>query len=244
MNNPTIIIPTKNEEKYIGNILLDLNKQILPDITNKLKVIIADAYSTDNTLNTIQSVKVLCTNLDISVIGGGAVSVGRNNGFREIVSEENYSEIIIFIDADVRLFNPNVIIDTVYELGKYRLVTCKLKDYSDSLRSKFAFWLYNKIHFILSKKYPFAIGAYFATHSSDFKKFGMFNELSDNSEDFLFSQNYTPSQFHTLPHFIGQDDRRFKKMGYIGMGWHLLRNLTYYMLNGRTQFTKKSKYWN
>ena len=71
----------------------------------------------------------------------------------------------------------------------------------------------------------------------------MFNEKSDNSEDFLFSQNFKPSEFGVLNHFIGQDNRRFKKMGYIGMGLHLLRNLIRYMINGRTEFTKKSKYW-
>lgn len=71
----------------------------------------------------------------------------------------------------------------------------------------------------------------------------MFNENSDNSEDFLFSQNYKPNEFKVLDNYIGQDDRRFKKMGYIGMGWHLITNLIQYISNGRTEFTKKSKYW-
>jgi glycosyltransferase involved in cell wall biosynthesis len=237
-NNPTIIIPTKNEEAYIGKLLIDLNNQILPNEDQKLKVIISDAYSDDNTKTVIASSSLICEKLDILVIGGGTVSVGRNNGFKQ-----SDTDIVIFVDADVRLFNPNTILDTIHMLNQYRLITCKLKDYSGSILSIFAFWLYNKIHWILSKKYPFAIGAYFATHSSDFKRFGMFNEKSDNSEDFLFSQNYKPSEFYTLNHYIGQDNRRFIKMGYVGMIWHLVRNLAYYLLNRRTEFTKKSKYW-
>ena len=237
-NNPTIIIPTKNEQGYIGRLLIDLNSQLLPNELEKLKVIIADAHSTDRTKAVIQSCFYICKKLDISVIEGGSVSVGRNNGFKQ-----SDTDIVIFIDADVRLFSPNTIVDTICALEIHKLVTCKLKDYSGSLRSRFAFWLYNKIHRILSKKYPFAIGAYFAIHSSDFERFGMFNEKSDNSEDFLFSQNYKSSEFYTLNHYIGQDNRRFIKMGYIGMVWHLIRNLTYYIINGRTEFTKKSKYW-
>ena len=238
-NNPTIIVPTKNEEAYISKLLIDLNNQILPNEDQKLKVIISDAYSNDNTRIVIDSSSVICEKLDIVVVDGGTVSVGRNNGFKQ-----SDTDIIIFIDADVRLFNRNTILDTISMLDKYRLITCKLKDYSGSILSRFAFWLYNKIHWISSKKYPFAIGAYFATHSSDFKRFGMFNEKSDNSEDFLFSQNYKPSEFYTLNHYIGQDNRRFIKMGYVGMVWHLVRNLAYYLFNRRTEFTKKSNYWN
>lgn len=239
MNNPDIVIPTKNEQNYIENILYDLNNQILIDASTPMNVYIADADSDDLTIRVINTIKWRLHNLNINIIPGGSVSVGRNNGFRH-----TKSDIVIFIDADVRLFESNVILNTVNSLNRYRLVTCKLKDYSGSLMAKFAFSVYNILHKILVLKYPFAIGAYFAVHSSDFNKFGMFNEHSDNSEDFLFSQNYAPSQFKVLNNYIGQDDRRFKKMGYFGMGMHLLRNFSYYLINNTTQFTKKSGYWN
>jgi glycosyltransferase involved in cell wall biosynthesis len=238
MINPDIIIPTKNEEDYILNILNDLNRQQSNPL-EKIKVIIADADSTDNTLSVINQAKLSLTKLDITIVPGGTVSVGRNNGFKLATSP-----YVIFIDADVRLYSNTTLVDTVIALKTKRLVTCKLKDYSGSHLSKLAFSIYNTLHKILIKKYPFAIGAYFAIHRYDFEKFGMFNENSDNSEDFLFSQNYKPHEFEVLKsHYIGQDDRRFKKMGYIGMGLHLLRNLIYFMINGRTEFTKKSKYW-
>lgn len=234
----TIVIPCKNEECYIGSLLLDLNnRKYLTDI--KLKVIIADAGSTDNTMTVINVCKTLCENLDIEVVEGGSVSYGRNRGF-ELVN----TPYVIFIDADVRLYSNETLSNAVRKLyeGK-RLVTCRLTDYSGDPRSEFAFWLYNKIHKLLIKKYPFAIGAFFAISTEDFRKFGMFNEKSDNSEDFLFSQNFKPEEFAVLDDYIGQDDRRFRKMGYIGMGLHLIKNLIRYMVNGRTEFTKKSNYW-
>jgi glycosyltransferase involved in cell wall biosynthesis len=234
----TVVIPCKNEEKYIGSLLSDLNGLYYPTDV-KLKVIIADAGSTDGTMRVINMCKYVFDNLDIEVIEGGSVSYGRNRGF-ELVK----TPYVIFIDADVQLYNPYVLSNAVKELvnGK-RLVTCKLKDYSGYPMSEFVFWLYNHIHKLLIKKYPFAIGAFFAISSSDFKKFGMFNEKSDNSEDFLFSQNFKPDEFAVLGDYIGQDDRRFRKMGYFGMGIHLLKNLIRYMFNGRTEFTKKSNYW-
>lgn len=233
----SIVIPCKNEEQYIGHLLDDLSKQL--GIEN-IHIYIADANSDDNTLKVISQKSKEHQNLKINIVEGGNVSVGRNNGFKYVSTP-----YILFIDSDVRLYRNDTILRSVSHLeekGK-RLLTCKLKSYSTSLLSKLSFFLYNFFHYFLSFKYPFAIGAYFMTTSDDFRKFGMFNEQSDNSEDFLFSQNYKPSEFVVLNHYIGQDDRRFKKMGYFGMGVHLLTNLFRYMKNGREQFTKKSRYW-
>lgn len=236
----TIVIPALNEEKYIGNLLDDISRQ---DGVDEMKVIIAHGDSTDNTLGVIQNRQARHKNLNIVISDGGAVSRARNNG--SSLCETKY---ICFIDADVRLFSTDTLIRSYGVLeGKYknkRLLTCRLKSYSEDWRAKLAFWLYNHIHWILIKKYPFAIGAYFFLRFDDFLKYGKFNENSDNSEDFLFSQNFKPSEFFVLDRYIGQDDRRFKKMGYWGMGMHLLGNLIRYVKNGREEFKKKSNYWN
>ena len=236
-NTLSIIIPCKNEENYIGNLLEDLSNQ--KRIKN-VPIIIADADSTDNTLGVIEYYEHRYPELNIKVIKGGSVSYGRNRG-----AEEVDSKYILFIDADVKLYSNNLLVDTIFEmdLGVKHLLTCKLKSYSNDWKSKLAFKFYNIVHYFLIKKYPFAIGAYFCVNRTEFVKYGMFNEQSDNSEDFLFSQNFKPNEFGVLNHFIGQDNRRFQKMGYVGMGLHLLRNLIQYMKNGRTEFTKKSKYW-
>ena len=50
----TVVIPCKNEEKYIGNILEDLEFQYGFEGT---RIIIADAGSTDATLAVIEAAK-------------------------------------------------------------------------------------------------------------------------------------------------------------------------------------------
>ena len=62
----TIIIPCKNEENYIGKCLQLISNQISVDIDD-VEIIIADAGSTDGTLDIIKSFKNI---LNITVIKG------------------------------------------------------------------------------------------------------------------------------------------------------------------------------
>lgn len=232
----TIIIPCKNEENYIGNILDDIANQ--DDILGT-KVIVADADSFDRTVQIVMEKADKYKHIDIVITNGGTVSEGRNNG--SLFAETPF---LCFIDADVRLFTSNTLVDTVAKGAQgYKLVTCKLKSYSKSYISKLAFWVYNYIHKLLSLKYPFAIGAYFFVCREKFNQFGKFSTTSDNSEDFLFSQNFSPTEFYVMNHFIGQDDRRFKTLGYVGMVKHLIINFYKFLINDLKHFDKKSKYW-
>jgi len=70
---------------------------------------------------------------------------------------------------------------------------------------------------IISKKTPFAVGTFFLTTKSSFFYHGQFDETLQHSEDYCLSKKYKPSEFRIINHYIGQDDRRFKKMGYTGM---------------------------
>jgi glycosyltransferase involved in cell wall biosynthesis len=87
----SVVIPCKNEENYIGNTLSGLSSQTGIHGT---RVIIADAKSTDKTLEVIQSYKD-SSNLDIEVIEGGPVLIGRNRG-----SQLCKTEFILFLDID------------------------------------------------------------------------------------------------------------------------------------------------
>ena len=64
----TIVIPCKNEENYIGNLLGDL---FLSVEIGEVRIIIADANSTDNTRNII---KEWSHGLNIEIIQGCQVS--------------------------------------------------------------------------------------------------------------------------------------------------------------------------
>ena len=234
----TIVIPCKNEEDYIGNLLDDIAMQNEIEGT---KVVIADGNSTDNTLLVIEQRKEIYKGiLNIEVTEGGKVSRARNNG-----AKLAKTPFILFIDADTRLFEPSTIVDTLDQL-EYRgksLLTCRLKCYKGNLFDKFLFYIYNFIHAGLGKFYPFAIGTYFMVRAKDFKYYGQFNEESNTCEDFLFSQNFSLNEYCFHPHYVGQDNRRLVKMGRLGMARYLFTNLISFIRKDDKRFKKDVGYW-
>jgi hypothetical protein len=74
-----------------------------------------------------------------------------------------------------------------------------------------------------------------------FRGFGMFNEELNNSEDYWLSRHYNPKNFHISKMKYGQDDRRFKKMGYIKMLKLIILN--HINRNNIDYFKKDVGYW-
>jgi glycosyltransferase involved in cell wall biosynthesis len=212
-NKITIVIPCKNEEDYIEHLLNDLQKQRI----GNTRVIIADA-STDNTRAVIQEKK---GDLNVEVIEGGPVSIAKNNG--AALATTPY---ILFIDSDVRFFKDTVIRDAVYTLEQddLDLVGLYIKCYDNDFVAKIGFSLFNVINAVMQHFIPFAVGAFMLTRRDKFEELGGFPARYETSEDFFLSKMYEPKKFKILNHFFGQDSRRFKKMGYFGMAWYLIKN--------------------
>ena len=99
----TIVIPCKNEENYIGRLLEPLRQQKISDT----RIIIADC-STDNTRQVIQDNIAF---LNVEIVDGGPVAVARNRGARLATTP-----YVLFIDADVILFDSHVIRDVVDDI--------------------------------------------------------------------------------------------------------------------------------
>lgn len=209
----TIVIPCKNEEKYISWLLLHLRNQLI----GSTRIIIADC-STDNTRKVIQDSK---GRLNIEIIEGGPVSFAKNRG-AELVT----TPYILFIDADVRFFNINTIREAVAELesNDLDLIGLNIKCYDDDVRAKVGFTLFNFVNNILKYFSPFAVGAFMLTRRDKFEQYGGFPEKFSTSEDYFLSRMYSPKKFKILNDYLGQDSRRFKKMGYFGMATYLLKN--------------------
>jgi glycosyltransferase involved in cell wall biosynthesis len=229
----TIVIPCKNEENYIPYLLTHLRNQMI----GSTRIIIADC-STDNTREVIQVSK---GNLNVEVIDGGPVSFAKNNGARLVTTP-----YILFIDADVRFFEDTVIRDAVAEMESkdLDLIGLNLKCYDQDMRAKIGFALFNGINNILKYFSPFAIGAFMLTRRDRFEELGGFPEKTVTSEDYFLSRMYSPKKFKILNHYFGQDSRRFKKMGYFGMGWYLIKN--FINRNNQKYWDRldSSKYWN
>jgi len=84
---PTVVIPTKNEERNISNVMDDLKNQ-----TMKCKVIVADGNSEDNTVEIAKSYDAFV------IIGKSTVGTARHWG-----TEHADSEFILQTDADARI---------------------------------------------------------------------------------------------------------------------------------------------
>lgn len=227
----TIVVPSRNEENYITNLLDSLRKQRL----SGTKIIIADC-STDNTRQIIKDNQSF---LNIEIIDGGPVAVARNRG-----AQLATTPYILFIDADVIFFDPYVIRDAVDELenNDLDLVTANIKCYDSDSRAIIGFWIFNQVNHMLKYFAPFAVGAFMLTRRDRFEEYGGFSERFSTSEDFFLSRMYAPKKFKIIEHYFGQDSRRFKKMGYFGMAWFLIQN--FLNRNNPSYWNKlDNKYW-
>ena len=228
----TIVVPCKNEENYIHHLLDSLRGQHI----GNTRVIIADC-STDSTRQVIQDNS---HQLNIEIIDGGPVSIAKNNGAYLVTTP-----YILFIDADVRFFKDTVIHDAVnlIESKNLDLVGLNIKCYDKDIRAKIGFTAFNLINHVLKYVSPFAVGAFMLTRRDRFEEYGGFPEQFSTSEDFFLSRKYSPKKFRIIRHHFGQDSRRFKKMGYMGMAKYLVKN--FINRNNKAYWDKldSSRYW-
>ena len=228
----TIVIPCKNEETYIHHLLDALRGQ---DIGNT-RIIVADC-STDNTR---QVIRENSCGLNVEIIDGGPVSIAKNNGAHLV-----NTPYILFIDADVRFFKNTVIHDAVntIESKNLDLIGLKIKCYDRDPRAKIGFVIFNTINNALKFFSPFAVGAFMLTRRDRFEEFGGFPEQFSTSEDYFLSRKYNPRKFRIIRHHFGQDSRRFKKMGYMGMAKYLVKNFVNRNNKAYWDSLDSSKYW-
>ena len=228
----TIVVPCKNEENYIHHLLDALRGQNIGDT----RVIIADC-STDDTRQVIQNNSA---GLNVEIIEGGPVSVAKNNGAKLVTTP-----YILFIDADVRFFKKTVIQDSVnkIESKNLHLIGLNIKCYDKDIRAKIGFTAFNLINHTLKFVSPFAVGAFMLTRRDKFEEYGGFPENFSTSEDYFLSRKYSPKKFKIVKHHFGQDSRRFRKMGYFGMGKYLVKNFINRNNKKYWDSLDSSKYW-
>ena len=232
-NKVTIVVPSKNEEKYIGHLL----DHLIAQEVGFTKIVVADC-SSDRTREVVDLYR---PRLNLEVIEGGPVSIAKNRGAKLATTE-----YILFIDSDVRFFKPGVIkeaLDTI-ERENLDLVGLNIRCYDGDRRAQLGFYIFNFINNILKYRAPFAVGAFFFTRRDRFWELGGFSETLSTSEDYFLSRQYSPQRFRLLGHHFGQDSRRFQRMGYFGMARYLVQN--FWNRHDRDYWDRldNSKYWN
>ena len=185
--------------------------------------------------------KTMKGELNVEVIEGGPVSLAKNNGARLV-----NTPYILFIDADVRFFKDTVIQDAVDEIESRNLdlIGLNIKCYDRNIRAIIGFTIFNSINHVLKHFTPFAVGAFMLTRRDRFEEFGGFPEKFSTSEDYFLSRMYNPQKFSIIRHHFGQDSRRFKKMGYLGMAKYLVKNFVNRNNKAYWDQLDNSKYWN
>ncbi len=219
----TIIIPTKNEEKYIGKLLESIRNQNYQDIAH-IPIIIADAKSTDHTRAIAET---FSNTLNIALIEGGPVAVGRNNG-----AEIAESEYLLFIDADVILLDKTIIKRTLEKMRKrsFECIGAYAKCYDGKFLDRFIYFLCNIVQFFSQFSSPFATGMYFCIKKDVFIKLGRFNPSVYFAEDYFLSKNIRPSRFAIIGS-IFTTNRRFKKIGH----WNMIKEFVMTALHTHNQ---------
>jgi glycosyltransferase involved in cell wall biosynthesis len=229
----TIVVPSKNEQDYIAHLLHALREQAV----GTTRIIIADC-STDKTREVILANS---HGLNVQVIEGGPVSVAKNRA--AALATTPY---ILFIDADVRFFEPAVIWNCVQAIDSKNLdlVGLNVRCYDSDRRAQLAFGLFNSVNCVLKHFSPFAVGAFMLVRTDRFVECGGFPEHCATSEDYFLSKQFSPRKFCLMPHYFGQDSRRFKKMGYFGMAAYLVKNFLNRNNAEYWQQLHHNRYWN
>lgn len=227
----TVVIPSYNEERYIYNTLWYLSRQ---NLHTKIRVIICDANSTDKTLEHISKADNDFENLEIEIRTGGSVAYGRNKG-AELVT----TPFVLFLDADSVLLDTDTISETLSNAYDFDIIGCKQKSTVSSWGAELTWNLFEIIRKVMPE--TFCTGCYFFISKEKFDELGGFDETIQNSEDFWLSRQVPKSKFKLLDKFIGQDDRRFKKMGNLSFLKNII--LTYLNKNNINWFRNDVGYW-
>jgi len=163
----SIIIPTKNEEKYLPILLSQIKKQNFFDY----EIIVADAGSQDKTVEIAKS-------FGCKVVKGGLPAKGRNEG-----AKVAKGEIFLFMDAD-NIYLPDGFLEKlISEFKRRNLGVASFPIYpKGNLIDKICYFLYNKFVEIFQNWTAFATNSVLIKREV-FEKVGGFDEEVKIGED-------------------------------------------------------------
>jgi len=231
----TIVIPAKNEEKLIGTLLESVVRQDYPRI-HTTKIYVADAQSTDRTREIVQSFK---GKLDIEVIEGGPVAIGRNNG-----AVRARSEFVLFLDGDMDLGKKDTLKNAV-EVAKRKKLDCVgayVKCKNGNLFDNFLYGTNNFVQFLSKFVSPFATGMFMLFRKSAFDALGGFDTKTLFGEDYILSSKVPPKRF-TVKGYVLTTNRRFKRIGYGNMIRMMFLNILHFRDKDYIASRDYKNYW-
>jgi glycosyltransferase involved in cell wall biosynthesis len=230
----TIVIPAKNEVKMLPKLLKSLSQQDYEGMA-QTRVLIADAGSTDGTVETALSFR---DRLCVEVIPGGLPAVGRNAGAKLATTR-----FVLFLDADVELPERTLLRRALWTMRRRDLhlattnIACRHGGFFDDA-------LYagnNLIQYVGSFLKPFATGMFMLFDREAFWQLGGFNERALFAEDYLLSKGVARHRFRIVRGKVLTTNRRFKKLGHGRMVWMFFKTMMHSWDEG--YFLRDQGYW-
>ena len=202
----SVLIPARNEEKNIKDCL----DSIFNSTYKNFEVIVLDDNSIDSTFSIIENYKSINNNLKI--IKGILLPEGwfGKNWACHQLSENCTNEIMLFVDADVRL-ERNALGNAVDVFMKFKadllsvFPTQKIKSAGEWLLIPLMDWLLytflplKKVYTSNSKSFSAANGQFLMIKKDNYKKFGGHEKLKNKVvEDVEFVRSFKKMNFKTI----------------------------------------------
>ncbi len=201
MSKLSVVVPSLNEERYVGSLLSDLGAQTrIPD-----EVIVVDAGSTDDTVSIARRFPFV-TLLEATP----PVANGRNVGGRSADGD-----LIIFLDADVRL--PEAFLERfVAEIERRRLdVACPLyRPHGSTLAVEAFHTFFNLTTRVLQSTLPSGAGICVAVRGDVFRGSTGFDPSLKFDDIELIRRLSKGRRFGIVEEKVLVSDRRYRENGF------------------------------
>ena len=232
----SIVIPTLNEEKYIGGLLDSLVKQTFKDF----EVIVIDGRSKDKTKEKVMEYQ---NDLDIRFVVAPKRGVGfqRNYGLKYVNSGD-----LIFFDADVTIEKDFLEkIDKYLENKPVDVLTSWFEPASDKKRDRLIYGINNVYLEAIKHISPRSGGAFIYIRKEPFLKVGGFSETIVLGEDWDLIKRldkYGCKYRRVKKPAIKVSVRRLEKEGRLHYATNMLMAGIHIGLKGPIRNNKKIKY--
>ncbi len=225
----SIVIPTKNEEKYLPGLLESIKKQSYKDY----EIIVADNDSLDRT-------QEIAKEFGAKIVKGGLPAAGRNRG-----AEAASGNMILFLDADAELVDEDFLLNALAEFQKRQMaigvpIAVTKGNFLDKLF--FRWWNY----FVASAQFvkPLAGGWCMLVKRDLHQKIGGFDEKIMLGEDSDYAQKGAKfGKFRLLTSVkVQTSPRRLKKEGYLKVALQDIGLGIYWLTHGKMDEKNRFKY--
>jgi len=230
-NRLTIVIPSKNENRTLYDCIYNISRQ---NYISGVRIIIADISDEEKSIQYIRRLQIdFKYSLNIEVIEGGFPSQGRLNGSKLVTTP-----YMLFLDSDIFLTNPNILIECM-EYNKDLVTVPFHTDYPYRWVFRI-FDMFQSLSSLLGT--PFAVGGFQLWNTDAYHRVGGYNPEELFAEDYSISQKVMSKNFkvhkvwgtYTSP-------RRFQTKGVIWMFKIMIKS---YLNRNNPEFFKKSHgYW-